>query len=100
VGARPLTQTRGADAGALAPTSELGGRGDPTGDGLGEVQRPDRLAEMIVHAGLEASLPFAGHGIRGERHDRHPPLPDRLLPRSDRASGVKAVHVGQLAVPP
>ena len=64
----------------------------------GQRRRLDRLGQVVVHAGGEAFLAVAGHGVGGQRHDRHPPRrpgqrPDR--PRRREAVEHRHLHVHQ-----
>ena len=58
----------------------------------------DRLAHVVVHAGLEAALAVALHGARGHRDDRHVRA-GRRLDLADRARRVIAAEHRHLRRP-
>ncbi len=62
-------------------------------------QRTDRvrLGEEAVHAGLQAGLLVARHGVGRERDDRHAGLA-RVRKGTDGGGGLKAIHHRHLAV--
>ena len=51
--------------------------------------RVDRLGDMVIHAGFQATLPVTAQGIRGHRDDGHRPIRETL---ADFACSGKSVH--------
>src|SRR5262249_2110234 len=84
----------GRDIGGLLSQSwEGGGCGE---NGADELVDADRLRDVALHAGFEARLAVAVHGVRGHRDDPRPPLQGHLL--HDRTRCLEAVHFGHLHV--
>src|SRR5205823_12396269 len=80
----------------LGPTAWAGaGRGPCPLERGGEVRRPNRLADVVVHAGRQVRLTFPRHGIFSHGHDSQSPIRPAL---SDPARGLKAVELGHLDV--
>src|SRR5438067_427187 len=57
----------------------------------------DGLRNVVVHAGLQATLAIAIHGARGKTHDRDVP-PGFLFRLADGRRGLQAIELGHLDV--
>ena len=68
---------------------------DPAPQDVGEVGVAHRLGDVVVHAGVEASLAVAVHRMGGHRDHRRAAA---LLAAAQLAGRLVAVHVGHLAV--
>jgi len=55
---------------------------------------PQRLAQIVVHPGGQATLPLTSHSMRRQGHDRH--VPD--LRHADGGRGLIAIDTRQLAI--
>ena len=65
-------------------------------DHAGQVLHADRLADVLIHARLQAPLPVPGHRVGGHRDDGDP-LPRRLA-LADHLGRLKAIHHRHLQV--
>jgi len=67
-------------------------RGDHFQDGRREIWRPDRLADVVVHAGRQAFLLVAFHGMGGHGDDRDV-ASRHLLALANGRARLQSVHV-------
>ncbi|KAI3479879.1 hypothetical protein L1887_58027 [Cichorium endivia] len=66
--------------------------------GANQLHPADRLADVRRHAGLQTLLLVAQHGVRGERHNRHLLVAERLFKLADRHGRLDTPHDGHADV--
>ena len=73
------------------------GRGRQVRQGLVQVAEGDGFGEVTVHAGFEAALAVAFHGVGRQRDDRQAAA-GAVLSGADAGGRLEAVHAGHLQV--
>lgn len=66
--------------------------------GSAEVDKVDRLGNIITEAGGDALLLNVGHDVGGEGNDGHLGQIRRLLPLTDFAAGLVAILAGHVKI--
>ena len=97
---RPVTPPSEATSRRTTSTStaafgEVRRDGGHRGQGPGQLLEPDRLREVVVHAGLEAQLALALHRVRRHRDDVRPRSRPPLV---DAPGRLEPVHLRHLDV--